>query len=163
MRARAHIHKHARAKSYPTTRSLSHEVSLSLMLQQLLTQDWERGRHADRSALFLISTILVDKPNNFPPGRLGRHYDVARLLRQMPGNPWEDYREKCRELIESTHARASRSSGPSAACRWLTAIGMELPAQTEDRVAHIAMQSLIRLTLRGLTANFVLQWLARDH
>ena len=81
------------------------------MLQQLLMQDSEWGRHKDRSALFLFAS-------------------VARLLRQMPGNHWEDYRDKCWKLIGSTRKRASNSFGANgAARRWLTAIGMELPAQ----------------------------------
>ena len=53
--------------------------------EQLLTQDWEWGPHEDRSALFLIASMLVDC---HPLGTLGTHYHVAKRLRQMSGNPW---------------------------------------------------------------------------
>jgi hypothetical protein len=49
------------------------------MLQHLLMQDCEWGRHEDRSALFLIVTMLVDGDDKCPPERLIMNFQYPNL------------------------------------------------------------------------------------
>ena len=97
------------------------------MLQQLARQDGEWGRHEDRFALFLIASRRSQPPPRNTRHALSRGYAVTRL-RQMPGKAWEDYRDNAGSSWTPSE-RASRHFGARVARRWLTAMGIELPAQ----------------------------------
>ena len=70
--------------------------------------------------------------------------------------PLEGYRDKEPELglIESTRARASRLFGGTAARSWLTANGLEPPAQTVDHVTRrVGLAPVTFVPLPGFTAR----------
>ena len=88
------------------------------------------------SVVFLIDTILIAtclrttcevSSQDEALGTIS-YTILARQLRQMPGNPWEDYRDKkpVWERLEVTRTRASRLFGATAARRRLAAYGLEL-------------------------------------